>query len=73
MQQNETIMLIAFRADSALEINMLYIRVMIGLEVWALDTEVLSSGDISRFLVSGKVHSILCRLTFITTITIYKL
>lgn len=73
MQQNETIMLIASRADSGLEINMLYITGMMGLRVWALGRDDLSWSDISGFLVSGKVHSILCRLTLITAIRIHKL
>lgn len=34
---------------------------------------VLSWRDISGFLVSGKVHNILCRFTFITAIRIHKL
>lgn len=73
MQQNETIMLIASRADSGLEINMLYITGMMGLRVWALGRDDLSWGDISGFLVPGKVHRILCRFTFITAIRIHKL
>lgn len=73
MQQNETIMLIAFRADSGLEISMLRVTGVMGLGVWALGRDYLSWGDISGFLVSGKVHGILCRFTFITAIRIHKL
>lgn len=73
MQQNETIMLIAFRADSALGSNMLYITITMGLRVWALGREVLSWSDMSGFLVSGKVHSRRCRFTFITVVGIRKL
>lgn len=72
MQQNETIMLIVCRANSALEINTLYVRVMMGCWVWAPD-RVLSWSDISGFLVSGKVHGILCRITFITAIRVHYL
>lgn len=63
----------SFRADSALEISMLYITTVMGLRARVLDREVLSWRDISGFPASGKVHSILCRFTFITAIRIHKL
>lgn len=50
-----------------------FIMVMTGLRVWALDRELLSWSDISGFLVSGRVHSIPWRFTFITAVRIHKL
>lgn len=66
-------MLIAFRADSALQINMLHGTAMMGLGMGGLDKEVLSWREISGFLVSGTVYSTVCRFTFITAIRIHKL